>query len=100
VPAALWPVGSEATISFPQLYTYLAKYQNPREADAMTKIQEELDETKIILVRILFVERFLCMLLLLIRILPHSIRPLNHVFLPVCPSVSSVSPQKTYGILF
>ncbi|KDR17908.1 synaptobrevin homolog YKT6-like [Zootermopsis nevadensis] len=49
VPAALWPVGSEATISFPQLYTYLAKYQNPREADAMTKIQEELDETKIIL---------------------------------------------------
>lgn len=57
MPAALWPVGSEATISFPQLYTYLAKYQNPREADAMTKIQEELDETKIILVRILFVEK-------------------------------------------
>lgn len=51
VPAASWPVGSEATISFPQLYTYLAKYQNPKEADAMTKIQEELDETKIILVR-------------------------------------------------
>lgn len=51
VPAASWPVGSEATISFPQIYTYLAKYQNPREADAMTKIQEELDETKIILVR-------------------------------------------------
>jgi len=51
VPAASWPVGSEAAISFPQLYTYLAKYQNPREADAMTKIQDELDETKIILVR-------------------------------------------------
>lgn len=49
VPAASWPVGSEATISFPQLYTYLSKYQNPREADAMTKIQEDLDETKIIL---------------------------------------------------
>lgn len=49
VPPASWPVGSEATISFPQLFTYLAKYQNPREADAMTKIQDELDETKIIL---------------------------------------------------
>lgn len=57
MPAALWPVGTEATISFPQLYTYLAKYQNPREADSMTKIQEELDETKIILVRILSVEK-------------------------------------------
>lgn len=62
VPAASWPVGSEATISFPQLYTYLAKYQNPREADAMTKIQEELDETKIILVRdFLGVKVILCM---------------------------------------
>ena len=33
---------------------YLEKYQNPREADAMTKIQTELDETKIILVSILY----------------------------------------------
>ena len=40
----------ESTIIFPQVNTYLSKYQNPREADAMTKIQEELDETKIILV--------------------------------------------------
>ena len=31
---------------------YLAKYQDPKQADAMTKIQSELDETKIILVRI------------------------------------------------
>lgn len=28
----------------------LAKYQNPNEADAMTKIQQDLDDTKIILV--------------------------------------------------
>jgi len=28
----------------------LAKYQNPKEADAMTKIQQDLDDTKIILV--------------------------------------------------
>lgn len=41
---------SERDVIFPQLNTYLAKYQNPREADAMTKIQDELDETKIILV--------------------------------------------------
>lgn len=41
---------TEREVSFPQLNTYLAKYQNPREADAMTKIQDELDETKIILV--------------------------------------------------
>lgn len=50
VPSHEWPTGNESTIAFPQLNTYLAKYQNPREADAMTKIQEELDETKIILV--------------------------------------------------
>ena len=31
---------------------YLAKYQDPKQADAMTKIQSELDETKIILVSI------------------------------------------------
>ncbi|KAI5735381.1 synaptobrevin homolog YKT6 isoform X1 [Diaphorina citri] len=49
VPPSSWPTGTEASISFPQLPQYLARYQNPREADAMTKIQEELDETKIIL---------------------------------------------------
>lgn len=49
-PPHTWPTATEASISFNQINTYLAKYQNPREADAMTKIQEELDETKIILV--------------------------------------------------
>uniref|UniRef100_A0A1L8DVP7 Putative snare protein ykt6 synaptobrevin/vamp syperfamily n=1 Tax=Nyssomyia neivai TaxID=330878 RepID=A0A1L8DVP7_9DIPT len=44
-----WPTGSEATINFSQLPALLAKYQNPREADALTKIQGDLDETKIIL---------------------------------------------------
>lgn len=32
----------------------LAKYQNPKEADAMTKIQQDLDDTKIILVTIYY----------------------------------------------
>uniref|UniRef100_A0A3B1JW31 YKT6 v-SNARE homolog (S. cerevisiae) n=1 Tax=Astyanax mexicanus TaxID=7994 RepID=A0A3B1JW31_ASTMX len=46
-----WPSGSPATIQYTALESYLAKYQNPREADAMSKVQAELDETKIILVR-------------------------------------------------
>lgn len=50
IPQSMWATESEASIAFPQVATYLAKYQNPREADAMTKMQEELDETKIILV--------------------------------------------------
>ncbi|KAF4532601.1 hypothetical protein B566_EDAN017464 [Ephemera danica] len=48
-PPSSWPTQAENSISFPQLNTYLARYQNPREADAMTKIQEELEETKIIM---------------------------------------------------
>ncbi|XP_030751755.1 synaptobrevin homolog YKT6 [Sitophilus oryzae] len=49
IPASNWPNLQEKDVAFPQLNTYLAKYQNPREADALTKIQNELDETKIIL---------------------------------------------------
>uniref|UniRef100_A0A8C0J6J7 YKT6 v-SNARE homolog n=1 Tax=Chelonoidis abingdonii TaxID=106734 RepID=A0A8C0J6J7_CHEAB len=44
-----WPSGSPSTINYAALDGYLSKYQNPREADAMTKVQAELDETKIIL---------------------------------------------------
>ncbi|KAI0748853.1 snare protein YKT6 [Fomes fomentarius] len=36
-------------ISFPEVNTYLQKYQDPRQADAIMKVQQELDETKIIL---------------------------------------------------
>ncbi|KAF6087173.1 YKT6 v-SNARE-like protein [Phyllostomus discolor] len=46
-----WPVGSPATISYAALDGYLSTYQNPREADPMSKVQAELDETKIILAR-------------------------------------------------
>ncbi|KAM5534980.1 hypothetical protein V8D89_011353 [Ganoderma adspersum] len=38
-----------AAISFPEVNTYLQKYQDPRQADAIMKVQQELDETKIIL---------------------------------------------------
>ncbi|XP_047508304.1 synaptobrevin homolog YKT6 [Pieris napi] len=49
VPVATWQTGDETTIDFPVLPQYLAKYQDPKEADALTKIQNDLDETKIIL---------------------------------------------------
>lgn len=39
-----------SSISFPQLQTYVAKYQDPKQADAIMKVQQELDETKIVLV--------------------------------------------------
>ncbi|KAK6639911.1 hypothetical protein RUM43_008187 [Polyplax serrata] len=49
VPQNLWSTGNEDTITYNQLPVYLSKYQVPKEIDAMTRIQEELDETKIIL---------------------------------------------------
>ncbi|XP_017486480.1 PREDICTED: synaptobrevin homolog YKT6-like [Rhagoletis zephyria] len=44
-----WETGAESTIDFSVLPAYLAKYQDPKEADALTKMQNDLDETKIIL---------------------------------------------------
>ncbi|KAM9823438.1 synaptobrevin homolog YKT6 [Syngnathus typhle] len=44
-----WPSGNPDTINYKALDIHLAKYQNPREADAMSKVQAELDDTKIIL---------------------------------------------------
>ncbi|ODV89171.1 hypothetical protein CANCADRAFT_32507 [Tortispora caseinolytica NRRL Y-17796] len=35
--------------SFPQLDEYIVKYQNPAQADTLMKVQQELDETKIVL---------------------------------------------------
>lgn len=39
-----------ASISFPEITTYLQKYQDPRQADTIMRVQQELDETKIVLV--------------------------------------------------
>ena len=44
--------GNPSAIDFPEATTYLQKYQDPRQADAIMKVQQELDETKIVLVRI------------------------------------------------
>ncbi|XP_055889089.1 synaptobrevin homolog YKT6-like isoform X1 [Biomphalaria glabrata] len=48
-PKPNWSTIKENEAPYPQLTELLQKYQNPKEADAMTKIQSELDETKIIL---------------------------------------------------
>ncbi|KAH6948522.1 hypothetical protein HPB50_024959 [Hyalomma asiaticum] len=49
IPAHTWSSLVESTCQYQGLEAYLAKYQVPTEADAMTKIQADLDETKIIL---------------------------------------------------
>jgi len=41
--------GKEANIEFSMIKIYLEKYQDPRQADAIMKVQQELDETKIVL---------------------------------------------------
>ncbi|TCD66868.1 hypothetical protein EIP91_000766 [Steccherinum ochraceum] len=38
-----------SAISFPEVENYLQKYQDPRQADAIMRVQQELDETKIVL---------------------------------------------------
>ena len=43
--------GNPSAIDFPEAAMYLQKYQDPRQADAIMKVQQELDETKIVLVR-------------------------------------------------
>ncbi|KAJ7626539.1 snare protein YKT6 [Mycena polygramma] len=47
VPQGSW--NNPATISFPELATYVSKYQDPRQADTIMRVQAELDETKVIL---------------------------------------------------
>lgn len=39
------------SVTFPALEDFLSKYQNPHEADALSKIHRDLDDTKVILVR-------------------------------------------------
>lgn len=48
-PSSTWEKIPEGTANFNDLKALLTKYQNPKEADALTKLQMDLDETKIIL---------------------------------------------------
>ncbi|KAJ7385536.1 palmitoyltransferase [Desmophyllum pertusum] len=49
ISSSIWKTAEPDTIAWPECEKYLQDYQNPREADAMTKVQAELDETKIVL---------------------------------------------------
>lgn len=49
VPESQW--SNPSSISFPATASYLSKYQDPKQADNIMKVQAELDETKIVLVR-------------------------------------------------
>ncbi|XP_063051462.1 synaptobrevin homolog YKT6-like isoform X2 [Engraulis encrasicolus] len=49
IDSSFWGTRSPDTIHYTGLDPYLAKYQNPREADALTKVQAEVEETKVIL---------------------------------------------------
>lgn len=47
-PRAQWATGTPK-LDLPSLNEYIVKYQDPRQADSILKIQQELDETKIVL---------------------------------------------------
>ena len=51
-PRDIW-LTTSSQLQFLQLKEMLIKYQNPHEADPIMRVQRELDETKIILVRII-----------------------------------------------
>lgn len=50
VPQELYD--NPSSISFPEIDSYVRKYQDPEQADPIMRVQAELDETKIILVRL------------------------------------------------
>ncbi|CCD61825.1 synaptobrevin family protein [Caenorhabditis elegans] len=50
VPATQWPgIRSDKDCSYTGLKDLLEKWQNPREADPMTRVQEEVEETKMVM---------------------------------------------------
>ncbi|TAQ85225.1 hypothetical protein B7494_g6448 [Chlorociboria aeruginascens] len=49
-PSNTWEdVNTKPKLVFPELEDYIVKYQDPTQADSIMKIQQELDETKIVL---------------------------------------------------
>lgn len=45
-PRTSW---AQERLAFPELDTYIVKYQDPHQADTIMKVQQELDETKVVL---------------------------------------------------
>ena len=50
VPQAEWTAGRETAKFNGQLEPYIAKFQDPAQSDSMSRLQSDLDDTKIILV--------------------------------------------------
>jgi synaptobrevin family protein YKT6 len=48
-PRTAFVNASKNTLSLPELKDYIVKYQDPQNADSISKIQKELDETKIVI---------------------------------------------------
>jgi synaptobrevin family protein YKT6 len=48
-PRATWANAANPKFEMPQLNGYIQKYQDPKQADSILRIQQELDETKIVL---------------------------------------------------
>eukprot|EP00162_Nutomonas_longa_P012406 comp21074_c1_seq1/m.44396 comp21074_c1_seq1/g.44396 ORF comp21074_c1_seq1/g.44396 comp21074_c1_seq1/m.44396 type:complete len:145 (+) comp21074_c1_seq1:673-1107(+) len=46
-----WRTIPEKTGNFPDFQNIITQYQNPREADALMKVQNDLDETKVVMLR-------------------------------------------------
>lgn len=46
-----------APVEYPQLADYLSKYQDPKQADTIMRVQNELDETTAILVKYPFISK-------------------------------------------
>jgi len=44
----------KSRLEFPELKTYLTDFQDPHKADPFMKVQQELDETKVILVSLIY----------------------------------------------
>ncbi|ODQ50711.1 snare Ykt6 [Saitoella complicata NRRL Y-17804] len=43
------PSAPAPSTPFPELHTYIARYQDPKQADTIMRVQQELDETKVVL---------------------------------------------------
>ena len=52
VPRPEWTAGKEVAKFQGQLEVYLTKFQDPAQSDSMSRLQSDLDETKIILVSV------------------------------------------------
>jgi len=48
-PASEWSGDQSPTFQWPELKEYLNQYQDPKQADSIMRIQQQLDETKIVL---------------------------------------------------